>query len=177
MTGQRGDEPVRDGPGPYSGLFGSAPDTYGYQTATPKQVTVASVIAIGLGALCLLVAALTLTSAGDQISEVLTGSRGNTSVAVAATLICAVVYLVPALYLRKRRAWARYVLIAVYLVAGLAALARNRRCILPTLAAPFRRSRDSGTPASGTPATTRSGAAAEAEAGEPLAGSGTRAAR
>ena len=71
----------------------------------------------------------------------------------------------------------RYVLIAVYLVAGLAALARNRRCILPTLAAPFRRSRDSGTPASGTPATTRSGAAAEAEAGEPLAGSGTRAAR
>jgi hypothetical protein len=29
----------------------------------------------------------------------------------------------------------RYVLIAVYLVAGLAALARNRRCILPTLAA------------------------------------------
>ena len=113
MTGQRGDEPVRDGPGPYSVLFGSAPDTYGYQTATPKQVTVASVIAIGLGALCLLVAALTLTSAGDQISEVLTGSRGNTSVAVAATLICAVVYLVPALYLRKRRAWARYVLIAV----------------------------------------------------------------
>ena len=71
----------------------------------------------------------------------------------------------------------RYALIAVYLVAGLAALARNRRCILPTLAAPFRRSRDSGTPASGTPATTRSGAAAEAEAGEPLAGSGTRAAR
>ncbi|HEY9334621.1 MAG TPA: hypothetical protein VIQ79_09370 [Kribbella sp.] len=113
MTGQRGDEPVREGPGPYNGLFGSAPDTYGYQTATPKQVTVASVIAIGLGALCLLVAALTLTSAGDQISEVLTGSRGNTSVAVAATLICAVVYLVPALYLRKRRAWARYVLIAV----------------------------------------------------------------
>ena len=113
MTGQRGDEPVRDGPGPYSGLFGSAPDTSGYQTAAPKQVTVASVIAIGLGALCLLVAALTLTSAGDQISEVLTGSRGNTSVAVAATLICAVVYLVPALYLRKRRAWARYVLIAV----------------------------------------------------------------
>ncbi|TCC43135.1 hypothetical protein [Kribbella sindirgiensis] len=113
MTGQRGDEPVRDGPGPYSGLFGATPDTYSYPTATPKQVTVASVIAIGLGVLCLLVAALTLTSAGDQISEVLTGSSGNTPVAVAATLVCAVVYLVPALYLRKRRPWSRYVLIAV----------------------------------------------------------------
>jgi len=45
----------------------------------------------------------------------------------------------------------RYVLIAVYLVAGLAALARNRRCILPTLAAPFRRARDSGTPPAGLP--------------------------
>jgi hypothetical protein len=108
MTGQRGDEP-----GPYSGLFGSVPDTYGYQLATPKQVTVASVISIGLGALCLLLAALTLTSAGDQISEVLTGSRGNTPVAVAATLVCAVFYLVPALYLRKRRPWSRYVLIGV----------------------------------------------------------------
>ncbi|TCC11426.1 hypothetical protein [Kribbella soli] len=113
MTGQRGDEPPRDAPGPYSGLFGGVPDTYGYQPATPKQVTVASVIAIGLGALCLLLAGLTLTSAGDQISEVLTGSRGNTPVAVAATLVCAVVYLVPALYLRKRRPWSRYVLIAV----------------------------------------------------------------
>jgi cation:H+ antiporter len=61
----------------------------------------------------------------------------------------------------------RYVLIAVYLVAGLAALARNRRGILPTLAAPLRRSRDRG-----TPAPTRSAAA---DAGEPLAGSGTRA--
>ncbi|TCC40837.1 hypothetical protein [Kribbella speibonae] len=113
MTGQRGDEPVRDGPGPYSGLFGATPDTYSYPAATPKQVTVASVIAIGLGALCLLLAALTLTSAGDQISEVLTGSRGNAPVAVAATLVCAVAYLVPALYLRKRRPWSRYVLIAV----------------------------------------------------------------
>jgi hypothetical protein len=53
-----------------------------------------------------------LTSAGGQISEVLTGSRGNTPVAVAAALVCAVVYLVPALYLRKRRPWSRYVLIA-----------------------------------------------------------------
>jgi cation:H+ antiporter len=61
----------------------------------------------------------------------------------------------------------RYVLIAVYLLAGLAALVRNRRCILPTLAAPLRHSRDSG-----TPAPTRSTAA---DAGEALASSGTRA--
>jgi hypothetical protein len=80
----------------------------------------------------------------------------------------------------------RYVLIAVYLVAGLAALARNRRCILPTVAAPLRRSRDIG-----TPATTRSATAepyggapegqdqeyrGQADAGERLSGSGTRAA-
>ena len=113
MSEQRGDVPGEERPGPYSGLFGAAPDTYGGQPTPPRQVTIASVIAIGLGVMCLLLAILTLTSAGDQISEVLTGSRGNTSVAVAATLICAVVYLVPALYLRKRRAWARYVLIAV----------------------------------------------------------------
>ncbi|MEU8224408.1 hypothetical protein [Kribbella sp. NPDC048915] len=113
MTEQRGGEPRRDGPGPYSGLFGAVPGDYTYQPTAPKQVKVASVIAIGLGALCLLLAGLTLTSAGEQISEVLTGSRGNAPVAVAAALVCAVAYLVPALYLRKRRAWARYVLIGV----------------------------------------------------------------
>jgi hypothetical protein len=113
MAEQRGDEPVDSGPGPYSGLFGAVPDTHSYEAATPKQVTVAAVISAGLGAMCLLLAALTLTSAGGQISEVLTGSRGNTPVAVAAALVCAVVYLVPALYLRKRRPWSRYVLIAV----------------------------------------------------------------
>jgi hypothetical protein len=113
MAEQRDDEPVDGGPGPYSGLFGAVPDTHSYQTATPKQVTVAAVISAGLGAMCLLLAALALTSAGSQISEVLTGSRGNTPVAVAAALVCAVVYLVPALYLRKRRPWSRYVLIAV----------------------------------------------------------------
>ena len=109
MTGQHGDEP-----GPYSGLFGGVPDSYGYrELVTPKQVTVASVIAAGLGAMCLLLAGLALTSAGDQISQVLTGSRGNTPVAVAAALVCAVIYVVPAIYIRKRHAWARYMLIAV----------------------------------------------------------------
>ncbi|MFF0339528.1 hypothetical protein [Kribbella sp. NPDC004875] len=113
MTGQRRDDPGESGPGPYSGLFGAVPDTYSYQATTPKQVKVASVISLGLGAMCLLLAALTVTSAGDQISEVLTGSRGNTPIAAAATLVCAVIYMVPAIYLRKRRPWSRYVLIAV----------------------------------------------------------------
>ncbi|MFD7156309.1 hypothetical protein ACFV9C_17000 [Kribbella sp. NPDC059898] len=109
MTGQRGDEP-----GPYSGLFGSVPDSYSYRPAVrPKQVTIAAVVSAGLGAMCLLLAVLTLTSAGAQISEVLTGSRGNTSVAVAAALVCAFIYLVPAIYVRKRYVWARYMLIAV----------------------------------------------------------------
>lgn len=112
MTGQRGDEPV-GGPGPYSGLFGGVPDPYERPVVAPKQVAVAAVVSAGLGAMCLLLAGLALTSAGGQISEVLTGSRGNTSVAVAAALVCAVVYLVPAFYLRKRHGWARYVLIAV----------------------------------------------------------------
>jgi hypothetical protein len=113
MTEQPGEESRRDGPGPYSGLFGAVPDDYMYRPTPPKQVAIASVIAMGLGALCLLLAALTLTSAGGQISEVLTGSSGNAPVAVAVTLVCAVAYLVPAFYLRKRRSWARYVLIGV----------------------------------------------------------------
>ena len=113
MTGQRGDEPV-GGPGPYSGLFGGVPDSYDDRpVVAPKQVTVAAVISAGLGAMCLLLAVLALTSAGGQISEVLTGSRGNAPVAVAAALVCAVAYLVPAFYVRKRHGWARYVLIAV----------------------------------------------------------------
>jgi MFS family permease len=113
MSEQRGDLPGEERPGPYSGLFGATPDTYGDQQTPPKQVTIASVIAIGLGTMCLLLAILTLTSAGGQISEVLTGSRDNTPVAVAAALVCAVIYLVPALYLRKRHRWSRYMLIAV----------------------------------------------------------------
>lgn len=113
MSEQRGDMPGEERPGPYSGLFGAAPDTYSYQQTPPKQVKIATVIAIGLGVMCLLLAVLTLTSAGDQISEVLTGSRGNAPVAVAAAMICAFLYLVPALYLPKRRPWSRYLLIAV----------------------------------------------------------------
>ncbi|MEU4190346.1 hypothetical protein AB0E69_00455 [Kribbella sp. NPDC026611] len=108
MDEQRGDRR----PGPYSGLFGAAPDTYSYQ-ATPKQVTVASVISLGLGAISVLLAVLAMTSAGRQISDVLTGSPDNAPIAVAAAAVCAVLYLLPAIFLRKRQPWARRLLIGV----------------------------------------------------------------
>jgi hypothetical protein len=136
MTEQHGDDSTEDRPGPYRGVFGSAespsgpsgtpygdgPATYSgrYGAAAytqpvnpPKQVTVAAFISLGLGAMCVLLAALALTSAGEQISEVLTGSKDNQRTAVAAALICAVVYTLPAIYLRKRRPWSRYLLIGV----------------------------------------------------------------
>ena len=155
MTEQHGDDSTEDRPGPYRGVFGSAdgpqssgmtpygdrPSAYGdspaayggvygvgadaHQANPPKQVTIAAVISLGLGAMCVLLAAIALTSAGEQVSEVLTGSKDNQGVAVAAALICAFVYLLPAIYLRKRRPWARYLLIgvaAIGIVGGVIAL-------------------------------------------------------
>jgi len=126
MTEQQGSDSGEQRPGPYRGVFGSgepagspsygdvyAPNSYSYPANPPKQVTIAAIISLGLGVMCLLLAALAFTSAGEQISEVVTGSRGNAPVAVAAALVCAVIYVVPALYLRKGRAWSRYVLIGV----------------------------------------------------------------
>lgn len=141
MTEQHGDDSTEDRPGPYRGVFGAAegqaapgpqspgmtpygdrPSAYSglygadastYQANPPKQVTVAAFISLGLGAMCVLLAALALTSAGEQIAEVLTGDKANQGVAVAAALFCAVVYILPAIFLRKRRPWARYLLIGV----------------------------------------------------------------
>ena len=143
MTEQHGDDSTEERPGPYRGVFGSAegpqssgttpygdrPSAYGDGPAEyggvygagayrdhanpPKQVTIAAFISLGLGAMCVLLAAIALTSAGEQVSEVLTGSKDNQGVAVAAALICALVYMLPAIYLRKRRPWSRYLLIGV----------------------------------------------------------------
>jgi hypothetical protein len=140
MTEQHGDDSTEDRPGPYRGVFGSAEgpgpqspgttpygdrpsayggvygagaDAYRHEANPPKQVRIAAIISLSLGAMCVLLAAIALTSAGQQVSEVLTGSKDNQGVAVAAALICAVVYLLPAIYLRKRRAWSRYLLIGV----------------------------------------------------------------
>lgn len=112
-TAPYGDRPnaYSDAPGPYGGVYGTG--AYSYQANPPKQVTIAAVISLGLGALCLLLAALAVTSAGEQISEVLTGAKDNQPVAAAAALVCAVLYTLPAVFLRKRASWSRYLLIGV----------------------------------------------------------------
>ena len=135
MTEQHGNNSGEDRPGPYQGVFGSAgspapppgdrkspygdlPGTYGDAFGTqharpPKQVTIAAVISLSLGAMCILLAGLAFTSAGEQIAEIVTGSKEAQGTVIAVILACAVAYIVPAIYLRKRHAWARYVLIGV----------------------------------------------------------------
>jgi hypothetical protein len=63
--------------------------------------------------MCILLAGLALTSAGEQIAEIVTGSKEARSLVVGVILACAAAYIVPAIYLRKGRAWSRYMLIAV----------------------------------------------------------------
>ncbi len=105
-----GSSPYRDLPGGYGGAFGTQP----HQDARPpKQVTFAAVISLALGAMCLLLAGLAFTSAGEQIAEIVTGSKDAQGTVVAVILACAVAYIVPAIYLRKRHAWSRYMLIGV----------------------------------------------------------------
>ncbi|TCC55922.1 hypothetical protein E0H73_34970 [Kribbella pittospori] len=121
-----GDRPgsYGDRPGAYGGVFGAGPAAYA-PVAPPKQVTIAAVISLGLGVMSILLAGLALTSAGEQISEVLTGTKDAQGVAVAAAVICAFIYILPAIFVRKRRAWARIMLIvvaAIGIVGGLVAL-------------------------------------------------------
>lgn len=132
MSDQYGDRPGdQDRPGPYQGVFGGQsgaqpgpqpgppkPGTgpYSYQpdqSPAPKQVTIASVISFGLGGLCVLLGLFSLTSAGEQIAETLTGSRDSQGLVVSVVLACAVAYILPAIFLRKRRPWARIMLIVV----------------------------------------------------------------
>jgi hypothetical protein len=99
-----------DFPGAYGGAFGTTP----HQDARPpKQVTIASAISLGLGALCLLLAGMAFTSAGERIAEIVTGSKDAQGLVVAVILGCAAAYIIPAVYLRKRHAWSRYTLIAI----------------------------------------------------------------
>jgi hypothetical protein len=108
-----GPTPYGDRPGAYGGMFGADPNPYAYRPGPPKQVSIAAVISLGLGAICLLLAGFTLTSAGEQISEIVTGSKDAEGVVVAGLLISAIAYILPAIYVRKRRPWARFMLIAV----------------------------------------------------------------
>ncbi|GAB2636334.1 hypothetical protein [Kribbella swartbergensis] len=122
--------PYGDYPGPYGDAFGGDPNPYGYQPGPPKQVTVAAVMSIGLGAICLLLAALALSSAGEQIAEIVLGSKDARGQVVAVILICAVAYILPAIFLLKRRAWARYLLIAVAAIGIAGGLMELPRSIL-----------------------------------------------
>ncbi len=116
------------GYGPPGTPYPQAPNPYAYQPITaapPKQVTIAAAISFGLGGLSVLLGLFSLTSAGEQISEILTGSSGSQSVVVVAILISAVAYILPAIYVRKRRPWARTMLIvvaAIGIAGGLMAL-------------------------------------------------------
>jgi hypothetical protein len=114
--------PYGDLPGAYGGAYGARPDQYAHP---PKQVTIAAVISFGLGAMCILLAGLTFTSAGEQIADVVLGSKDAQGAVVAVILACAVAYIVPAIYLRRRAAWSRYMLIvvaAIGIAGGLMAL-------------------------------------------------------
>ena len=115
------------GYGPPGTAYPQTPNPYAYQpiAAPPKQVTIAAAISFGLGGLSVLLGLFSLTSAGEQISEILTGSSGSQSVVVVAILISAVAYILPAIYVRKRRPWARTMLIvvaAIGIAGGLMAL-------------------------------------------------------
>jgi hypothetical protein len=99
------------GPGPYGG---SRPNPYSQLHAgPPKQVIIASVISLALGALCVLLGLFALTSAGEQIAETLTGSKDSQNLVVVVVLICGAAYILPAIFLRKQRPWARTMLIVV----------------------------------------------------------------
>ena len=72
----------------------------------------AAVIGFGLSGLCVLVSVAALLS-DDEISEQLTGSRNATGAVVFAALLCAAMYLVPAVFVLQRKGWARIMLIVV----------------------------------------------------------------
>ncbi|MFI7059547.1 hypothetical protein ACIBL3_01075 [Kribbella sp. NPDC050124] len=110
-----GDRPgtYGDRPGAYRGAYGAGQNPYAQKPGPPKQVTIASVISLGLGALCILLGGLALTSAGEQVAEIVAGSKDAKGLVVGVILVCAVAYILPAIYIRRRHAWARYMLIAV----------------------------------------------------------------
>jgi hypothetical protein len=116
------------GPGPYGGPgpFGQRPNPYAYQpgpTAPPRQVTVAMVICLVLGGFCAIFGVWALTASAADIVGLLPtvdGAAVTQRMLAVVGLLCAAFYIVPALFLRKRRGWARIVVIvlAAFGIAG-----------------------------------------------------------
>ncbi|NEA36022.1 hypothetical protein [Streptomyces sp. SID13031] len=101
-------------PGPYAGAFGQNPySSAQLSSAPPKQVAIASVISFALGGLCVLLGLFTLTSAGSEIAKTLTGDPSAKNLVVGVILGTSIAYLLPAYFVRKRRRWARTMLIVV----------------------------------------------------------------
>jgi hypothetical protein len=95
---------------------------YYEENGPPRQVTVATIVVLGFGVLYALLGLMALTSAGDQISQIVIGSKGSSAVVVVVAWVGAVLYIVPALYLRRGRPWARYLIIAVAVLGILGGL-------------------------------------------------------
>lgn len=104
-------------PGPYFGPgghgFGQTPGPGMPPAGRPAQVTAASWIGFVLGGLTALLLLMLPTDAGPEIAETLTGEPDTRALVALAAVIGAVVYLLPAYYLRKRRPWARTMMIVV----------------------------------------------------------------
>ncbi|MFF1823275.1 hypothetical protein ACFVWG_38600 [Kribbella sp. NPDC058245] len=100
-------------------MFGAE---YYEENGPPRQVTVATIVVLGFGVLYALLGLMALTSAGDQISEIVIGSKGSSAVVVVVAWVGAVLYILPALYLRRGRPWARYLIIAVAVLGILGGL-------------------------------------------------------
>ncbi|WBQ05831.1 hypothetical protein [Kribbella sp. CA-293567] len=101
-------------PGAYGGVYGQNPYSYAPDpAAAPKQVRIAAAISLALGTLCVLLGLFTLTSAGAEIANVLTGDPSAKGLVVGVILVSSLAYLLPAIYLRKRRRWARTMMIIV----------------------------------------------------------------
>lgn len=100
------------GPRPYEQPYGQP---YAQPVERPRQVLLAAVIGFGLSGLCVLVSIAALLS-DDEISEQLTGSRSATGAVVFAALLCAAMYVVPAVFVLQRKRWARIMLIIVAVI-------------------------------------------------------------
>jgi hypothetical protein len=86
----------------------------------PKQVTAAAAISLGLGVLCVLGGLFSLTSAAAPMAEMLMGSEDAKGWLFLVFMLCGVAYILPAVFLRKRRNWARNLLmvVATFGIAG-----------------------------------------------------------